>query len=674
MPDPRDTDGRSPEAFSQPTGADAVVINPDKLRLVLVGGGMAAQHFVEHLISHDRTDRYSITMICEEPSPPYDRVHLGSVLGDHPRTLVFRDEDWYRANGIALRVKDPVLRIDREAQRVDTQSGASLEYDELVLATGGTAFLPPLEGNRLPNVLTYRTLEDAERIQRGARQATHVIVAGGGLLGLEAARAVQKVGCEVTVVEMAPRLLPRQLDVEGADVLERQIRRLGLELRLLTRLTRIVETEARLRAELSDGSTLDTDLVIFASGIRPNDQLARDAGLDCHASGGIEVDETLTTSDPRIRAIGECARHGERLYGFVAPCYEMAEVLADRLLHGTRTFVGAETSARLKLEEVDVAAIGESLADGTTVRDLTWVAPDQYRRVVIRAGRIVGAIAVGAGSEFPRLQESVATQARIRASQERRFARTGHLWKPGTLRPVELWPDAAVVCTCTGVTCGSLRSAWADGCQSSVMLTEATGAGSVCGNCKPLIAGIAGEVATTRRRGAGSWLGLMASISLVAIGIAWALGPIPMSTSVTATPSIDFLWREAGWKQVSGYTLLALMTAGLLLPLRKRIAVLERLSFPRSRQLHTAIGLGTLLAAGIHTGLRLGANLNLVLMSCFLGLTVLGSMSALVTSVEHRLSPRLGSALRIGWKRAHVALFWPMPVLVLFHVLAFYLY
>lgn len=647
-------------------------------RLVIVGGGMAAQQFVENLIAREEAVEFEITLLCEELTPPYDRVHLGRIIesdgSGRTSGLGFRDVDWYREHGVQLRLKERAESIDRVARTVSTESGATVEYDQLVIATGGMPFVPPIEGTELEGVLTYRTQEDAEQIARAARSASHIVIAGGGLLGLEAARAVQKLGCEVDVIEMAPRLLPRQLDVEGAAVLERRIRGLGIGLHVLTRLSRVTRSSNKLHLELSDGEKIETDCLIFAVGIRPRDDFAASAGLDCHSAGGVIVDDGLVTSDPAIFAIGECVRHRDSLYGFVAPCYAMADVLADRLCGGDRIFEGASPSARLKIEEVDVSSVGESLADGRTVRDLTWFAEDQYRRVVIRDGHIVGAIAVGSGSEFPRLQEAVANRSRLRLGQEKRFEKSGHLWKEGTFTPIAEWPDGAIVCTCTGVTCGTLRTAWSAGCHSSLALTESTSAGSVCGNCRPLLAELAGEVTSARRQGAGARLGVMGALALGLVALTIILEPIPMSTSVVEGNSIDFLWRDGWWKMASGFTLLGLSVLSLALPLRKRIPALARTSFSRWRLVHTALGLGTMVVAGVHSGLRLGENLNFWLMAGFLGLIAMGAMSGLVSSLEHRLSQRTGSALRVGWTRAHVLLFWPLPVLVLFHVLAVYLY
>lgn len=641
--------------------------------LVVVGGGMTAFHFIESLISRDADERFAITLITEEVSPPYDRIHLERVVAGGP-TPIFRGEDWYESHGIRLALKDRATRLDRSRAVVETESRAEIAYDHLVLATGSHAFVPPLEGADLPGVVSYRDVGDAERIAHEARRASHVTIVGGGLLGLELAYGVRQLSCEVDVVEMAPRLLPKQLDVDGASILERKIRSLGVGLRLFTGTSRISETEQGLAVELGSGKILRTDLVVFAVGTRPRDELARKADLDCHASGGVEVDDSLQTKDPKIFAIGEVARHQGRLFGFVAPCYGMAEALADRFSGGTGRFEGSTDSARLKVPGVEVAAVGESLADGTLVRNLVWKSEDEYRRVALRDGRLVGAIAVGASSEFPALQEAISRKARVTMAQERRFLENGKLFRGEQARPIETWRDDAIVCTCTGVNCGALREAWAEGYHSSAMLTEATGAGSGCGTCQPLLAEFAGEVTVGRRAGAGNALAWIAGASLAGLALGTWVGPIPMSTSVLDTPEIDFLWRDGFWKQVSGYSLVAVMAVAFLLPLRDRIPVLKRSSVRSARILHTSVGLATVLVGAVHTGLRLGANLNAMLMSAVLGLLVLGTFSAFATSLEHRLSPQLGSVLRRGWRGAHVALVWPLPLLLFFHVLTVYVY
>jgi len=647
----------------------------DPVRLVVVGGGMTAHRVVERLVAARLAPGMEITLLSEEEHAPYDRIHLGSIVaGSAGHELALRDESWYADHGIRLTLKQRVVSIDREARRVCTATGESVEYDRLVLATGGAPVRPKIPGLELPGVATYRTREDAEAIARRAVPGARVVVAGGGLLGLELARGLVGRGCRVDVIEMAPRLLPRQLDADGAAVLEREIGALGIGLRLLSRVAEIAPVDDALRVTLSDGDRFAADLVVVAAGIRPRDDLARASGIACHDRGGVLVDDRLATSDPHVDALGECVRHRGETYGFVAPCYEMVEVWLARMLGERRAFTGAVPAARLKIDEIDVAAVGESLAEGVGVSALSWVQDDEYRRIVLRDGRIVGAIAVGAGSEFPRLQEAVAHGARVRAWQLRRFDRFGRLWPEGSEKPIEMWPDAAVVCTCTGVTCGSLRAARAAGARTCAALGEQTDAGSVCGSCEPLLRALTGEQTGARRKGAGPGLGLAAIAGLAGV-VAFALAPpIPMSTSFETGPGIDWIWRDGLAKQISGFALLALVLASLVFSLRKRIARFRVGSVAGWRVAHAALGAATVGGLVAHTGFRLGANLNRALMLCFLAAALVGALAGLVTWLERRLPPAWAGALQRGWSAAHVFVVWPLPVLTAAHVLAVYFY
>ncbi len=653
----------------------AALTGSDPVRLAIVGGGMTAHRIAERLVSTGLASGMQVTLLSEELHAPYDRIHLGAVVkGEEGDELALRDAAWYADHGIRLRVKDRVVEVDREARVVRTETGSIVEYDRLVIATGGAPFRPPIPGIEHSGVVAYRTREDAEEIARRAEVGARVVVAGGGLLGLELARGLIARGCAVDVIEMGPRLLPRQLDAEGAAVLERAIRSFGIGLHLLARVDDIERREDEKTVTLSDGRRLPADLIVLAAGIRPRDDLARAAGVACDDRGGILVDDHLATSDPHIDAIGECVRHRDQTYGLVAPCYEMVESWIARMDGETRPFEGAVSSARLKIDEIDVAAVGDSLAEGVGVSALSWVRDDEYRRIVLREGRIVGAIAVGAGSEFPRLQEAVSEGARVRAWQRRRFDRTGRLWADGAEKPIAQWPDAAVVCTCTGVTCGALRAAQARGACSSVALSEETGAASVCGSCEPLLEALAGERADSRRRGAGWGLGLAGVAGLVGVLLFGAFDPIPMSTSLETGPGIDWIWRDATAKQISGFTLVGVVLASLIFSIRKRIGRFKIGSVSGWRVAHATMGVATLGLLVAHTGFRLGSNLNQVLMLCFLAAALLGALAGLVTWLERRMSPEWGGVLRRGWTAAHVFVVWPLPVLTAAHVLAVYFY
>ena len=394
---------------------------------------MSAHHLVERLALRGGPTRYALALVSEEPVCPYDRVNLAKVLkGQQPESLTMRDEAWYARHGVRLRLGERVVDIDRPARRLRTEANACIPYDHLVIATGAAPVVPSIPGHDLEGVVPYRTVEDVRRIAAAARPGGRVLITGGGLLGLETARVLTKRGCHVEIIEIAPQLLPRQLDEEGAALVEGEMRKLGITLVLRARVTSIRRGELGLTAQLSNGTLRVADLVVVAAGIRPRDELARACGLLCHPSGGIEVDDQLRTSDRRISAIGECVRHRDRTYGFVSPCYEMAEALSFRLVGKKGRFYGAHASARLKIEEVDVVTVGESLFEGAGMRVLSWVGHAQYRRIVMRGRRVVGAIAVGEVSEFRQLQDAVARRTVLHARQRERFAQDGRLWCSGS--------------------------------------------------------------------------------------------------------------------------------------------------------------------------------------------------------------------------------------------------
>jgi nitrite reductase (NADH) large subunit len=634
---------------------------------------MAAQHLIDRLVESGAHAADAITLVSDETHAPYDRVHLGAVIdGASAQTLRLREPSWYTQHGVTLRLEQRAVAIDRERRTVRTDAGDELAYDRLVLATGGAPITPPVPGIDRDGVVTYRTLDDVERIATLCRSASRVAVVGGGLLGIEAARAVQRRGCKVCVIERAPRLLPRQLDVEGAAVLEAKLRALDIDLRLQRSVEAIRALDPGVLLCLDDGTSVSADLLIFAVGIRPRDELARAAGLECGRGGGVHVDDAMRTSDPDIYAIGECARHRDQAYGLLAPCYAMADAVAAGLAGSDAAFRPPVASVRLKVDDITVAAVGDWLAEGPTVYALTWLSEDRYRRIVVRNKTIVGAMAVGDGPDLPHIQEAVASETRLRVRHRRRFERTGALWREGGQPPIDQWPDSAVVCACTGVTCGMLRAARARGHRTRLALADATGASRVCGTCTPLIAEIAGETASKRLRPTSRGLGAVSALAAALLCATWVSGPVPMSTSVMDLASVDFLWRSGAWKQASGFTLLGLCVASLLAVLRKRLRRLPPGTFASYRVVHAALGVTTLLAAAVHTGMRLGSNLNFALAMCFITTVLFGAFAGIVTSLERKLSPPHGARLRRAWTWAHLLAFWPMPVLTAFHVLTVY--
>jgi nitrite reductase (NADH) large subunit len=442
---------------------DAQAVDDVPQTLVVIGNGMMCFRLCQKLVECGANHVLEIVVFGEEPRPAYDRVHLTELFsGKTPESLTLAQKEWYEDNGIELYLDDPIVEIDREDCIVRSKKDRAVPYHRLVFATGSRPFVPPIAGADLPGVFVYRTVEHLEAIRDYSDGLTSAAVIGGGLLGLEAAKAVYDLGLEVHVVEVAPGLMPRQLDARGAELLKDKIEQLGVRIRLSTQTTRIEGIADQLgpyragapkRAErilhFADGSSLAIDMVVISAGIRPRDELAAASGLKLAKNGGIVVDDHLTSSDPRIFAVGECAVHRGTTYGLAFPGYKMVDVLVDNLVGGTATFESADQSAKLKLMGVSVASMGahsEMDARSTTVN--SFDTGGVYRKLVMRDGKIVGAIAVGEWDNLDRVREAIDQPHLVsfRFWDMRRFRSTGNLWLRSESPPIAEWPEDALVC------------------------------------------------------------------------------------------------------------------------------------------------------------------------------------------------------------------------------------
>ena len=322
---------------------------------------MVGHRFCEKLVELDTGRRHRLVTFCEEPRPAYDRVGLTRFFDERdPARLMLTSPEWYDEKGIELHVGDRATAIDREARVVRSARGREIPYDRVVLATGSAPFVPPIPGVDKKGVFVYRTIEDLEAIIAYAEGVRSAAVIGGGLLGLEAAKAAHDLGLETHVIEFMPRLMPRQVDDAGSRLLVEEIEKLGVRVRVGAATKAILGNGRVQGMAFEGGGELDVGMVIVSAGIRPRDELARACGLAVAERGGVVVDDRLETSDPDIHAIGEVAHHRGMVYGLVAPGYEMAEALAARLAgDAARVFTGADLSTRLKLMGVDVASFGD---------------------------------------------------------------------------------------------------------------------------------------------------------------------------------------------------------------------------------------------------------------------------------------------------------------------------
>lgn len=464
-------------------------------QLVVVGHGMVGHRFVESAISRGLTETYDITVLGEEPRPAYDRVALTSFFEAGADALSFLPSGRYDDPRVTLRLGTEVVAISPRHRIVTLATGEDLHYDELVLATGAAPFVPPVPGADLDNVFVYRTIEDLEAIRDASKKARVGAVIGGGLLGLEAANALHQLGVETHVVELAPRLMAVQIDDMGGKTLNRHINKLGLTVHTGA-MTQSILGDKKGRVDklaLKDRNPLDVDIVVFSAGIRPRDALARAAGLDVAERGGVLVDETLRSSDEHIWAIGECAAVQGRMYGLVAPGYDMAEVVVDRLLAGDGEFTGADMSTKLKLLGVDVASFGDAHGETEGALELTYqdAVSGVYKKLVISEDgkRLLGGVLVGDAEAYGILRPMVSSGMELPENPE-------ELILPASRGGLELdMPDEMQVCSCNDVTKAQIKEAVADDselndgspCTDAVCVTKHTRAGSTCGSCKPVV-------------------------------------------------------------------------------------------------------------------------------------------------------------------------------------------
>ena len=367
---------------------------------------MVGQHFLAAMAGGPMKDKLHLTTFCEEPRPAYDRVHLSSFFsGKTASDLALAEPDFFAGNGITLHLGDKAVSIDRANKTVTSAQGVTVSYDKLVLATGSYPFVPPVPGHDRKNCLVYRTIEDLEAIAEAAKSSKTGVVIGGGLLGLEAAKALQDLNLETHVVEFAPRLMAVQLDEGGGAMLRHKIEALGVKVHTGKNTTQIVDGETCVHKMcFADGEELETDLILFSAGIRPRDEIARSCGLDVGPRGGIVIDNQCRTSDPDIYAIGECALWGSMIFGLVAPGYTMARTAAADLAGEAASFTGADMSTKLKLMGVDVASIGDAHAksQGALVYTYQNGAAEIYKRLVVSHDKLklLGAVLVGEASGY----------------------------------------------------------------------------------------------------------------------------------------------------------------------------------------------------------------------------------------------------------------------------------
>ena len=646
--------------------------------VIVIGGGPVGIRVAQELANK----KIPVTIFNAERWKPYNRVKLTPLLaGDVQIGQVYQIPNFSPDTKVDQYTSHSIVEINKENKTVTGQFGREFPYSKLVIATGSRAHIPPIKGIDKAGVYKFRNFDDTEQLVARSFSSRRTVIIGGGLLGLEAARGMSNRGVETWVVEHESRLMARQLDQEGGELLAEQIENLGLTIRVGHAVKEIHGKERVEEIELANGETIKCDTVIVCTGIRPNMEMARDAGLA--VGRGISINEQMQTSDPDIYAVGECAEFHGNIYGLVGPGLEQASIAAADISGEFKKYTGSLPTTKLKVVGSEVFSMGdiEQLRQRSDIEAVAFKDLEKgiYRKIVLKRGKLIGAMAIGDWPEINVLQKAIQDNATIWAWQIRRFRKSGFVFPQKEPASVIEWPSAATVCNCTGVTRGQIGEAIQQGSVTFEALQRDTSASTVCGSCKPLIFELLDGKPKYEPIGLSRIVAIF-SVLVALLALATVFLPVwPYSESVQDKFQLDHLWIDGYWKKVTGFTLLGLSVCAAILSLRKNFKWLASLgSYSIWRFIHIIFGLVALVILFLHTGFHLGSNLNFWLMASFLSIALMGASAGFVKAFEHTILSKSNkggnskpAALPI-W--LHLIAFWPLPVLLALHIFTVYYY
>lgn len=644
--------------------------------VIVVGTGPAGIRFVSELLKIN--PRQAIVIFGNEPWQPYNRIKLSSLLAHDVSLESMSNYEWLNIKehpNVTHHLNRPIIKVFPNEKQIVDEKGGRYTYQQLVLATGSRAFLPAIKGIEQRGVYTFRDLNDVQALLARSVTTRHVCVLGGGLLGLETAKALCRHNTQVTIIQRADRIMNNQLGDEAAERLQGIIETdPNITIRCKEAVLAIEEgTERATGVRLRNGEIIKCDTVVVSTGITPNKELALEAGI--FVGRGIKVNDQLTTSALDIYAIGECAEHEGKTYGLVAPGLEQAAIAANVIgqKNSMALYKGSTTAAQLKVVGEQVFSIGEvEKADSVFSKSFTYEDENIYRKIILNRGKVVGVHAIGEWAESKRLIELVNSGKSIYFWQVWRFKESGQLFNDAEHKVTD-WPSDAIVCQCMSVSKGSLTQAISSGCEDLKSLCELTGASTVCGSCKPLVTELLSDKSPVEREATDKWKALI-QVSLFTLLFSFIFLILPGITYSLSVQESQFeqLWIDSDFKQISGFSLLALSLFITLLSLRKRFKSFTWLTYPTWRVVHGALGVVLLMVLVTHTGLHMGENLNFALMISYLTVSLVGSLVGFTIALEHKAKPDLAAFIRKLSYWGHLIASWPLPTLLTFHILSVY--
>lgn len=641
---------------------------------VVIGTGPVGIQVAQEILRHEA--ERPLVLFGDEPWQPYNRVQLSALLAGELNWEALQNPLKTDAvNRVLQHHNCAIVSIDAERRELVDRAGRVHAYSQLILAVGSRPHIPSIPGISQAGVFRFRDMNDMQALAARNARSRHAVVLGGGLLGLEAARGLRRAGTEVTIVEHAPQVMPKQLDETASELLVQHLNNLGIQVLLGDSVQRILGNGKLTGVRLRKHGTVSCDTLVVATGIRPNIDLARNCGL--RVNRGIVIDDYCRTSNASIFAVGECAEHRGQVYGLVGPGLDQAAVLAHYLTNQPARYTGSVTATRLKVLKRTVFSIGQvnEKEDPMWLRAIVYQdrSAGSYRKLVIRRARLVGAIAVGDWHELSRIQEAVQSERLIFPWQLARFTRSGRLWPDSVELGVHDWPATAVVCNCRGITRLTLSNALAGGSTTVEQLMQTTGASTVCGGCRPLLAQMIGAGSTPADKTGLKALLIVCCIALPIL-LTLTLPAQWLDTNTVQSPLYSFsqIWHDGLWKQVTGFTLLSLAVIGSIVSLRKRVRKLQWGHYGYWRFAHGVLGVLALVVLLLHTGLQFGERLNAWLLTNYLALAVFGVAAGIAASYASTYLSRNTRRIQRLTNWTHLLLAWPLPVLLGFHVLTVY--
>ena len=644
---------------------------------MVIGAGPVGVRCAQRLLQYSSDAQ--VVLIGDENERPYNRVRLSQYLSNEISREALENPVQHEHNARLTEFHNRrITRIDRHNKIIYDESGCAQHYTKLILATGSRPLVPDIPGADLPNVIPFRNLHDARALSELRTHNKSILVVGAGALGLEAAAALKTQSNRVILLARAG-LLGGKLSSTSENYLKAALSAMQVELKTGVQLVALSGNEKVTQAELSDGDSLDVDAVALCTGITPEVTLASECGL--MSERGILVSPHMVTSDPDIYAVGECAEYDRRIYQLVRPGFEQAEVCSRHVcateadMASVSGYAGSRTDIELKIAHIPCVMLGQTSADA--YQQITRYRYENRfkglcRELYVRDNKLVGATIIGPWDERLKIDKAINHTESVTPAALKKFEQQGNLWQDQISQGIKQQPDSYLVCQCNAVSKGELGKAIARGKRSLQDLEAETGAGSVCGSCRPIMAELLDTPVPNLVMRHARGILFISLLSLVLIAIA-ALMPAPnVSESVQVDWFLKNLWYDNFWKQVSGYTLLTLCLLTASLSLRKRLKTRNLGHLDHWRYVHSIIGCLALVVLIVHTGFRLGENLNLALMLVFLAATCTGSLVGVFMARNHHWTDLKLREHRKWWSRVHYALLWALPVLLFYHVLAFY--